>query len=134
MTVRAKKPKALSLKDAFETEYARREMERRTKEEAERQQQAQDLAGAEALYKAVSSDPAFLESKGLAADLRRYTVALDHKNYRIAAYFEGGLANVTMSDKRVASAGLATPRRSETADSVEAALKLMAQFLADETR
>ena len=38
--------KPLSLKDAFETEYARREVERRAKEEAERKQQEADLAGA----------------------------------------------------------------------------------------
>ena len=34
MTTRARKPKVLTLKDAFETEFARREMERRTRDEA----------------------------------------------------------------------------------------------------
>ena len=47
MSTRAKKPKTLNLKDAFETEFARRELERRAKEEAERQQQEIDLEGAE---------------------------------------------------------------------------------------
>ena len=39
--------KALSLKDAFETEHARRELERRAKAEAERRQQEADLEGAD---------------------------------------------------------------------------------------
>lgn len=134
MSVRSKKPKALSLRDAFETEYARREMERRAREEAERQQQEQDLAHAEALLAAVNSDGDFLAARGLTTDLRRYTVSLDHKNYRVAAYFEAGKANVTLSDKRSTSPGSAAPRKQETVETVEDALKVMAQFLADETR
>ena len=34
MSTKTKKPAALSLKDAFETEFARREMERRARDEA----------------------------------------------------------------------------------------------------
>jgi hypothetical protein len=133
MTTRTKKPKALSLKDAFETEFARREMERRAREEAERAQQAADLAGAQALHAAITADGDFLASRALAADLRRYTVSLDHKNFRIAAYFEGGKAAVTLSDKRTTAPGSAAPRKQETVEGVEDALAVMAQFLADET-
>ena len=134
MTARTRKPRALTLKDAFETEFARREMERRAREEAERRQQEQDLASAQALYEAVRADADFLKARALGADLRRYTVSLDHKAYRIAAYFEAGKASVTLSDKRTASPGSTAPRKQETVESVEDALKVMAQFLADETR
>ena len=133
MSVRTK-PKPLSLKDAFEAEFARRELERKARETAERKQQEQDLANAQALHAAVSADGEFLAKRGLSADLRRYTVSLDHKDFRVAAYFEGGKASVTLSDKRTASPGSAAPRKQETAESVEDALKVMAQFLADETR
>ncbi|MBW8814635.1 MAG: hypothetical protein JF588_14530 [Caulobacterales bacterium] len=133
MSTRTRKPKALSLKDAFETEFARREMERRAREDAERAQQAADLGGAKALHDAVTADGAFLQTRGLSADLRRYTVSLDHKNFRIAAYFEGGKASVTLSDKRTTAPGSAAPRKQETVESVEDALAVMAQFLADET-
>ena len=134
MSTRAKKPKVLTLKEAFETEFARREMERRAREEAERRQQEADLAAAQALHAAIGGDGDFLASRGLTADLRRYTVSLDHKNYRIAAYFEGGKASVTLSDKRGATPGSAAPRKQETVVGVEDALKVMAQFLADEAR
>jgi hypothetical protein len=134
MSVRSKKPKALTLRDAFETEFARREMERRARDEEVRKQQEQDLANAEALHAAVSADGDFLADRGLTTDLRRYTVSLDHKNYRVATYFEAGKANVTLSDKRTSSPGSAAPRKQETVETVEDALKVMAQFLADETR
>ncbi|HVS17685.1 MAG TPA: hypothetical protein VMT18_03710 [Planctomycetota bacterium] len=134
MSVRQRKPKTLTLRDAFETEFARREMERRARDDAERKQQEQDLANAEALHAAVSSDGDFLADRALTADLRRYTVSLDHKNYRVAAYFEAGKANVTLSDKRMSSPGSAAPRKQATVETVEDALKVMAQFLADETR
>ena len=62
---RSKKPRALTLKDAFETEFARREMERRAREEAERKQQEQDLADAKALHAAVSADGDFLKKRGV---------------------------------------------------------------------
>lgn len=134
MTTRAKKAKVLTLKDAFETEFARRELERRARDEAERRQQEADLAGAQALHAAVTADGDFLASRELSADLRRYTVSLDHENYRIAAYFEGGKASVTLSDKRGALAGSAAPRKQEIVEGVEDALAVMAQFLADEAR
>jgi hypothetical protein len=134
MTMARTKPRSLSLKDAFEAEFARRALERREREEAERRQQEQDLASAQALYAAVTGDGDFLAKRGLAADIRRYTVSLDHPTYRIAAYFEGGHASVTLSDKRTTSPGSAAPRKQETVETVEDALKVMAQFLADETR
>lgn len=135
MAARTKQPKpALSLKDAFETEYARREMERRVQEEAERRQQEEDLAKAEALFDAISADRDFLEAHGLEVDRRRYTVSVDHPNFRLAAYFEGGEASVTSADKRFSSPGAATPRKQESAATVEGALRIMAQFLADEIR
>ena len=134
MSARSRKPKGLSLKDAFEVEFTRREQERRERDEAERKQQEQDLANAEVLYAAVTAEPDFLAKRDLIADRRRYTVSLDHKNFRIAAYFEAGTASVTLSDKRSATAGTAAPRKQEIAETVEAAVQLMAQFLADETR
>ena len=51
-----------------------------------------------------------------------------------SAYFEGGKASVTLSDKRTTNPGSAAPRKQETVESVGDALKVMAQFLADETR
>ncbi|PZQ53592.1 MAG: hypothetical protein DI570_23930 [Phenylobacterium zucineum] len=134
MTARIKQPRPLTLKDAFETEFARREMERRAKAEAERRQQEADLENAQALYAAVTADGDFLASRNLTAEVRRYTVSLDNADYRIAAYFEAGQANVTLSDKRTATAGAAAPRKQQIVESVEDALQVMAQFLADETR
>jgi hypothetical protein len=134
MTARSKKPPKLTLKAAFEAESTRREQARREREAAERAQQEADLANAQALYDAVSADGDFLKKRALAADLRRYTVSLDHKNFRIAAYFEAGRAAVTLSDKRTTTPGSAAPRKQETVESVEDALRVMANFLADETR
>ena len=136
MTARTKKPAAakLSLKDAFEVEFARREMERRARDEAERKQQEEDLARATRLLEALQADPEFLAKRQLTADRRRYTVSIDHQDFRIAAYFEAGKANVTTADKRTANPGSTALRKRETAESVEDALKVMAQFLADETR
>jgi hypothetical protein len=134
MSSRAKKAKTLTLRDAYETEHARREMERRARDEAVRKQQEEDLANAQALHAAASADADFLAERALTADLRRYTVSLDHANYRVAAYFEGGKATVTLSDKRNSSPGSAAPRKQETVETVEDALQVMAQFLADETR
>jgi hypothetical protein len=134
VTTRTKKAKVLSLKDAFETEFARREMERRAREEAERKQHEVDLANAQALYDAVVADGDFLTARKLTADVRRYTVSLDHENFRIAAYFEGGKASITLSDKRGTTPGSAAPRKQETVETVGDALQVMAQFLADEAR
>ena len=134
MTTKTKKPAQLSLKDAFEAEYAKRQAERRARDEAERKQQEEDLARATELHDLLAADPEFLAKHGLAVDRRRYTVSLDHDNYRIAAYFEAGRASVTSADKRMSAPGSAAPRKQESVDSVEAALTVMAQFLADETR
>ena len=133
MTAETQTARALSLKDAFETEFARREMDRLAREEAERDQQEADLASAQALYSALTADGDFLAGKGLGVDIRRYTVTLDHAEFRIAAYFEAGKANVTTADKRTANPGSTALRKRETADTVEDALRFMAQFLADET-
>ena len=72
----AKTKKTLTLKDAFDTEFARREMERRARDEAVRKQQEEDLAGALALHGAISGDAEFLSARSLSADIRRYTVSL----------------------------------------------------------
>ncbi|WP_297695114.1 hypothetical protein [Phenylobacterium sp.] len=134
MTSRTKKEKTLSLKDAFEMEYARRQMERRKRDEAERKQQEEDLARAERLHEALQADAEFLARRDLTVDRRRYTVSIDHRDYRVAAYFEAGKASVTSADKRTASTTTAAPRKQQTVESVEEALSVMAQFLVDETR
>ena len=136
MTSKTKKPAAarLTLKDAFEVEYARRAMERRARDEAERKQQEEDLARATALFTALKADPAFLHDRELTVDQRRYTVSIDHRDYRIAAYFEAGRASVTSADKRTATTSTAAPRKQVWAETVEEALAAMAQFLVDETR
>jgi hypothetical protein len=134
VSVRSKKPKALSFKDAFIIEYERTQAERRESDEAERRQQEQDLANATELHDLLAADPDFLAKHGLSVDRRRYTVSLDHADYRIAAYFEAGRASVTSADKRMSAPGSAAPRKQESVESVEDALRVMAQFLADETR
>ena len=111
MTSRTKKEKTLSLKDAFEMEYARRQMERRKRDEAERKQQEEDLARAERLHEALQADAEFLARRDLTVDRRRYTVSIDHRDYRVAAYFEAGKASVTSADKRTASTTTAAPRK-----------------------
>lgn len=136
MTSKTRKDKApaLSLKDAFEVEFARREMERRKRDEEERRQQEEDLARAEQLLTALNADPEFLNKRELTADRRRYTVSLDHRDFRIQAYFEAGKASVTAADKRTATTSTAAPRKQQTVESVEEALAVIAQFLVDETR
>ena len=125
----------LTLKDAFEVEYARRAMEQRKREEAERKQQEEDLARATQLQAALDSDPDFLAEHALVVDRRRYTVSVDHDDFRIAAYFEMGKASVTLSDKRSpAMPGAAAPRKQMTVETLEEALGVMAQYLVDETR
>ena len=128
------KPTLLSLAAAFEAEQERRAEARREREEAERRQQEQDLARAEELEAAIRADALFLADKGLVLDRRRYTVSLDHVDFRIAAYFEAGHASVTAADKRTTQPGASAPRKREQVDSVAAALTVMAQFLADEFR
>jgi hypothetical protein len=134
VTTKTKKPKGLSLKDAFEAEYEQRLAERRAREDAERKQQETDLAHATELYEVLAADQAFLKKHALAVDRRRYTVSLDHEDFRIAAYFEAGKASVTSADKRFTTSGSAAPRKQESVESVEDALRIMAKFLADEVR
>ena len=124
----------LSIKDAFEAEQARRDAMRREKEDAERRQQEEDLARAEELEGALRADAGFLAEHELTLERRRYTVNLDHAEFRIAAYFEAGAASVTSADKRDVHPGAAAPRKHESVDTVADALRVMAQYLADETR
>ena len=138
MSSKARKGKVrvrpLTLKEAFEAESVRREMEQRKRDEAERRQQEEDLARAEQLFEAIKADPGFLHERELVVDLRRYTVSIDHRDYRVAAYFEAGKASVTSADKRTASTSTAAPRKQVTVDTVDEALAAMAQFLVDESR
>jgi hypothetical protein len=124
----------LSLKDAFEAEQARRDSLRREKDDAERRQQEEDHARAEELEATLAADADFLAQHELKLDRRRYTVSLDHADFRLAAYFEAGKASVTAADKRSTLPGAAAPRKSEVVDTVADALRVMAQYLADETR
>ncbi|MFN3514606.1 MAG: hypothetical protein ACK41C_16295 [Phenylobacterium sp.] len=124
----------MSFRRAFEAEHARRDAERRAREEAERKQQEEDLARAEALHRALAEDAAFFAERGITLDLRRYTVSLNHQDFLIDAYFEGGRANVRSADRRTATTPTAAPRKSQMVDTVEDALMVMAQYLADEIR
>ena len=74
-----------------------------------------------------------LQEKGITLDRRRYTVSLNHSDFVIDAYFEAGKANVRSADKRTATTQTAAPRKSQTVDTVEEAITVMAQYLADET-
>ncbi len=134
LPTRKSPPKTLSLRHAFEVEQARRGAERFAREEAERRQQEEDLFRAEQLYDAVIGDPTFLTTHGLTVDWRRYTVIIESDTFRIRAYFEAGKASVAVGDKRqVTGAGTAAaPMKHEEVDSVADALRLVAQFLADE--
>ncbi|HMP61907.1 MAG TPA: hypothetical protein PKA17_02190 [Phenylobacterium sp.] len=123
----------MNLKAAFEAEHARRDAERRAREEADLQRQAEDLARAEALEAVLAAEPAFLAEREISLSRRRYTVQLDHADYRIVAYFEDGQISVTSADKRTATSS-AAPRKQQFVDTVDDALLVMAQFLADETR
>jgi hypothetical protein len=125
--------KLLSLREAFEAEQARVEADRRAREEVERRRQEADLAAAEALHAAMLADPGFLQGRGLVADRRRFVVTLDHERFRISAYFENGVVAVTQSDKRSDPAGATVPRRQENVDSPRDALRVIAQFLVEET-
>jgi len=132
-TRRKSPPSTLSLRHAFEVEQARREAERYAREEAERRQQEEDLARAEQLYDAIIGDPDFLKAHGLTVDWRRYTVLIEGADFRIRAYFEAGQASVAIGDKRqVATTGAAAPVKREEVGSVADALRVIAQYLADE--
>ena len=133
MTLLSSETRSMSLRRAFEAEHARRDADRHAREEAERRQQEEDLARAEQLRDTLAEDAAFLKDKGLTLELRRYTVILHHDDYLIDAYFEAGTINVRAGDKRTASTPTAAPRKAKTVNTVEEALDVMAQYLADET-
>lgn len=133
MTLAATETASMSLRRAFEAEHARRDAARHAREEAERRQQEEDLARAEQLYNALAEDEGFLREKGLTLSLRRYTVALNHDDFLIDAYFEAGTANVRAADKRTATTATAAPRKQQTVGTVDDALQVMAEYLADET-
>jgi len=60
-------------------------------------------------------------------------VHLESPDFRIRAYFEAGVGTITVGDKRnVAVSATPAPLKSEQADSVADALRVVAQFLADE--
>lgn len=133
MTLATPENRTMSFRRAFEAEHARRDADRHAREEADRRQQEEDLARAEQLYAALAEDAAFLKDKGLTLELRRYTVSLHHDDYLIDAYFESGGINVRAGDKRTASTPTAAPRKAKSVNTVEEALDVMAQYLADET-
>lgn len=133
MTLETIKKRAMTFRRAFEAEHARRDADRHAREEAERMQQEEDLARAQKLHDMIAEDPAFLREKGITLDIRRYSVTLNHPDFVIDAYFEGGEIRVRSADKRTATTQTAAPRKSQTVDAVDDALNLMAQYLADET-
>lgn len=126
--------KTMSFRRAFEAEHARRDAERHAKEEAERLQLERDLAQAQALYDLIAQDKAFLEEKGVTLELRRYTVNLSHQDFVIDTYFEDGDIRVRSADRRTATTNTGVPKKSAHVASVEEALDLMANYLADETQ
>ena len=133
MTLASPETRHMSLRRAFESEHARRDAARHAREEAERRQQEEDLARAEQLHDMVAEDQQFLKEKGLVLERRRYTVRLDHSDYLIDAYFENGAISVRSGDKRTATTPTAAPRKQQMVDTVEEALQVMAEYLADET-
>lgn len=133
MTSKTAEKTRMSFRRAFEAEHARRDAERQAREDAERKQQEEDLARAEQLHDAIAGDAAFLKEKGITLDRRRYTVTLHHPDFLIDAYFEAGRATVRSADKRTATTNTGAPRKSTVVETVEDALNVMAQYLADET-
>jgi hypothetical protein len=123
----------MSFRKAFEAEHTRRELERHAREEADRAQQEADHARAIQLHDALATEQDFLTEKHLVLDITRYAVTLDHEDFRLRAYFEDGEATVTSADKRSASTPTAAPRKQATVASVDEALAVMAEYLADET-
>jgi hypothetical protein len=126
------KSKMASFRLAFEAEHARREADRIAREDAERAQQEADHQRATQLYETLIADADFLEEKGLVVELTRYSVNIDHKDFRLRAYFEAGEINVTAADKRTATLPSAAPRKQQVVTSSHDALVVLAQFLADE--
>ena len=133
MTLATSETRSMSLRRAFEAEHARRDAVRHAREEAERRQQEEDLARATQLHEALAEDEGFLREKGLTLGQRRYTVSLNHDDFLIDAYFEAGAISVRSADKRTATTSTAAPRKQQAVNTVEEALEVMAQYLADET-
>ena len=123
----------MSFRKAFEAEHTRREIERHAREEADRAQQEADHARAIQLHDALAAEQDFLDEKHLVLDITRYAVTLDHEDFRLRAYFEDGEVSVTSADKRSATTPTAAPRKQATVATVDEALSIMAQYLADET-
>lgn len=126
------KTEMASFRLAFEAEHARREADRIAREDAERAQQEADHQRAAQLYETLISDSGFLVEKGLTIELTRYSINIDHRDFRLRAYFEAGEINVTAADKRTATLPSAAPRKQQTVTSSHEALMVLAQFLADE--
>lgn len=133
MTLATSETRSMSLRRAFEAEHARRDAVRHAREEAERRQQEEDLARATQLHEALAEDEGFLREKGLTLGQRRYTVSLNHDDFLIDAYCEAGAISVRSADKRTATTSTAAPRKQQVVSTVEDALEVMAQYLADET-
>ena len=124
---------AMSFRQAFDAERLKRETERRAREDAERARQEADEARSLQLYEILAADPGFLDEKKLTLEHTRYTVMLEHADFRLRAYFEDAQINVTAADKRSATTITAAPTKQQSVDSVEQALDVLAQYLADET-
>ena len=123
----------MSFRSAFEAERLKRDADRRAREDAERARQEADEARSVQLYEALAADPGFLAEAGLTLDRSRYTVMLEHSDFRLRAYFEDAQITVTSADKRSATTITAAPTKQEVVDSVDQALGVLAQYLADET-
>ena len=122
----------MPFRGAYEAELTRRETDRRAREEADRAQQEADHARTLQLHAALAAETAFLNEKHLTLDHTRYAVTLDHPNFRLRAYFEAGQISVTSADKRNTATPTAAPRMQEIVETVDAALGLLARYLADE--
>ncbi|MDO8802249.1 hypothetical protein [Phenylobacterium sp.] len=123
----------MSFRQVFDAERLKRETERRARDDAERARQEADEARSLQLYEILAADPGFLAEKKLTLEHTRYTVMLEHTDFRLRAYFEDAQINVTAADKRSATTITAAPTKQEFVDSVEQALVVLAQYLADET-
>ena len=123
----------MSFRQAFDAERLKRETDRRAREDAERARQEADEARSIELYEILAADPGFLAEKKLVLERSRYTVGLEHADFRLRAYFEDSQINLTSADKRSATTITATPTKQQSVDSVEQALDVLAQYLADET-
>ena len=124
---------AMSFRQAFDAERLKRDADRRARGDAERARQEADEARSIELYDILAADPEFLAEKKLVLERSRYTVGLEHADFRLRAYFEDAQINVTAADKRSATTITAAPTKQQSVESVEQALDVLAQYLADET-